>query len=55
LNPYTQAVNVLQEYLDATDSVFDDGDLPGIETKLAYAMLILRQQAQYDGKPVTNQ
>lgn len=51
-NAYTRAVDFIWEYVQATDSVFEDGDLPGIESGLEYAMKVLKSHQDYDGKNV---
>lgn len=48
-NTYTQAVDFIQDYADATDNVFEDNDLPGIESKLEYALLVLKSHQDYEG------
>jgi hypothetical protein len=55
LNQYSKAVQFLQQYLDATNNVFEDQDLPQIETQLEYAMKILRSHQDYDGPNVSQQ
>jgi hypothetical protein len=48
LNQYTKAVKFIQDYVDATNNVFEQGNLPAIETGLEYALKILREQEGYD-------
>lgn len=48
-NKYTQAVDLIEQYIEATDTVFEDGNLPGIEGKLAYALRVLKSHQDYDG------
>lgn len=50
MNQFTKAVNFLTEYVAATDNVFSDGDLPNIETGVAYAIRILKSHQDYDGQ-----
>ena len=48
-NAYTAAVDFIQDYADATSNVFEDQDLPGIESKLEYALIVLKSHQDYDG------
>jgi hypothetical protein len=50
MNMYSKAVDYIQEYIAATDSVFEDGGLPGVETSLEYAMKVLKSHQDYDGR-----
>lgn len=55
MNQYTKAVNFIQDYVNATNNVFEEGNLPNIETGLEYALKILRANEAYDGpNQVTN-
>lgn len=48
MNQYTKAVKFIQDYCNATNNVFEEGNLPNIETGLEYALKILREQPEYD-------
>jgi hypothetical protein len=47
LNTYTKAVKFIEEYLKATNTVFEDQDLPNIETGLEFAIGILKKHDDY--------
>ena len=49
MNLYTRAVQFLEEYVKATESVFDEGNLPNIETGVEHALKILKAHQDYDG------
>lgn len=48
-NNYKQAVDFIEDYIKALDSVLDNPDLTGIESKIKFALTILKAQYQYNG------
>ena len=49
MNLYTKAVDFVDDYVKATNNVFEEGNLPNIETGLEYALKILKSHQDYDG------
>lgn len=47
MNQYQAAVNLIEEYIVATDTVFEDGDLNDVEGKLHLALKVLKEQEAY--------
>jgi len=54
MNNYKSAVDLIEEYVVATDCVFEDGDLKGTEEKLHLALKLLKEEPAY-GQRLTTQ
>lgn len=47
MNLYKKAVDFLEDYIECTEAIYNQPSLEGMESRLQFAIKILKEQDQY--------